>query len=125
MKVGIIGSGMVGSTSAYAIMMSKVANEIVLIDANQKRAIAEAQDIQHAMPFAHATNIYAGNYEKLKGAKIIVIAAGANQKPGETRLQLMDKNSSILRDIISQIANVAPKAILLIATNPVDILTHI
>ena len=66
MKVGIIGSGMVGSTSAYAIMMSKVANEIVLIDANQKRAIAEAQDIQHAIPFAHATNIYAGSYEHLK-----------------------------------------------------------
>jgi L-lactate dehydrogenase len=125
MKVGIIGSGMVGSTSAYAIMMSKVANEIVLLDANHKRAIAEAEDIQHAIPFAHATNIYAGNYENLNGAKIIVIAAGASQKPGETRLQLMDKNSSILRDIISQIANVAPKAILLIATNPVDILTHI
>ena len=125
MKVGIIGSGMVGSTSAYAIMMSKVASEIVLLDANNKRAIAEAEDIQHAIPFAHATNIYAGNYENLNDAKIIVIAAGASQKPGETRLQLMDKNSSILRDIISQIANVAPKAILLIATNPVDILTHI
>ena len=125
MKVGIIGSGMVGSTSAYAIMMSKVANEIVLIDTNQKRAIAEAQDIQHAIPFAHATNIYAGSYEHLKEANIIVIAAGASQKPGETRLQLMDKNSSILRDIISQIAKVAPEAILLIATNPVDILTHI
>ena len=88
MKVGIIGSGMVGSTSAYAIMMSKVANEIVLIDANNKRAIAEAQDIQHAMPFAHATNIYAGNYEHLKDAKIIVIAAGANQKPGETQFTI-------------------------------------
>ena len=125
MKIGIIGSGMVGSTAAYAIMMNKVANEIVLLDANHKRAIAEAQDIQHAIPFAHATNIYAGNYENLYDAKIIVIAAGANQKPGETRLQLMDKNSSILRDIISQIAKVAPKAILLIATNPVDILTHI
>lgn len=125
MKVGIIGSGMVGSTSAYAIMMSKVANEIILLDANNKRAIAEAQDIQHAIPFAHATNIYAGNYENLTDAKIIVIAAGASQKPGETRLQLMDKNSSILRDIISQVANVAPKAILLVATNPVDILTHI
>ncbi len=125
MKVGIIGSGMVGSTSAYAIMMSKVANEIVLLDANHKRAIAEAQDIQHAIPFAHATNIYAGTYTDLKDAKIVVIAAGANQKPGETRLQLMEKNSSILKDIISQIAEVTPEAILLIATNPVDILTHI
>lgn len=125
MKVGIIGSGMVGSTSAYAIMMNKVASEIVLLDANQNRAIAEAEDIKHAIPFAHATDVYAGSYENLKNAKIIVIAAGASQKPGETRLQLMDKNSAILRDIISKIAETAPNAILLIATNPVDILTHI
>lgn len=125
MKVGIIGSGMVGSTAAYAIMMSKVASEIVLLDANHNRAIAEAEDIKHAIPFAHATDVYAGSYENLKNAKIIVIAAGASQKPGETRLQLMDKNSAILRDIISKIAETAPNSILLIATNPVDILTHI
>lgn len=125
MKVGIIGSGMVGSTSAYAIMMNKVASEIVLLDANHNRAIAEAEDIKHAIPFAHATDVYAGSYENLKNAKIIVIAAGASQKPGETRLQLMEKNSAILRDIISKIAETAPNAILLIATNPVDILTHI
>lgn len=125
MKVGIIGSGMVGSTSAYAIMMSKVASEIVLVDVNTKRAEAEAEDIQHAIPFAHATNVYSGEYENLNDTKIVVIAAGANQQPGETRLQLMDKNSKILRDIISQISKFAPKAILLIATNPVDILTHL
>lgn len=125
MKVGIIGSGMVGATSAYAIMMKKAANEIVLIDSNPLRASAEAQDIQHAVPFAHATDIYAGSYNDLKDAKVVVIAAGASQKPGETRLMLMERNAAIMKSIISSVAEVAPKAILLIATNPVDIITHI
>ncbi len=125
MKVGIIGSGMVGATSAYAIMMRKAASDIVLIDANEKRAIAEAQDIMHAVPFAAATDIYAGSYKDLKDAKIVVIAAGASQKPGETRLMLMEKNAAIMRDIISKTAEVNPKAIFLVATNPVDVITHI
>jgi L-lactate dehydrogenase len=125
MKVGIIGSGMVGATSAYAIMMRKAASDIVLIDANQKRAIAEAQDIMHAVPFAAATDIYEGSYKDLKDAKVVVIAAGANQKPGETRLMLMEKNASIMKDIISHTAEVNPNVIFLVATNPVDIITHI
>ncbi len=125
MKVGIIGSGMVGATSAYAIMMRKAASEIVLIDANQKRAVAEAQDIMHAVPFAAATDIYAGNYDDLRDANVVVIAAGANQKPGETRLMLMEKNAAIMRDIISKTTAVAPDVIFLVATNPVDIITHI
>lgn len=125
MKVGIIGSGMVGATSAYAIMMRKAASDIVLIDANPKRAIAEAQDIMHAVPFFAATDIYAGNYQDLKDAKIVVIAAGANQKPGETRLMLMEKNASIMKEIISRTAEVNPDIIFLVATNPVDIITHI
>ncbi|HSL87792.1 MAG TPA: L-lactate dehydrogenase [Ignavibacteriaceae bacterium] len=125
MKVGIIGSGMVGATSAYAIMMRKAASDIVLIDANQKRAIAEAQDITHAVPFAAATDIFAGSYDDLKDAKVVVIAAGANQKPGETRLLLMEKNASIMKDIISHTAEVNPNVIFLVATNPVDIITHI
>lgn len=125
MKVGIIGSGMVGATSAYAIMMRKAASEIILLDANQKRAIAEAQDIMHAVPFTSATDIYPGGYEDLKNAKVVVIAAGASQKPGETRLMLMERNASIMRDIISQTAGVNPNAIFLVATNPVDIITHI
>lgn len=125
MKVGIIGSGMVGSTSAYAIMMRKAASDIVLIDANEKRAIAEAADIMHAVPFAAATDVYAGSYKDLKDAKIVVIAAGASQKPGETRLALMERNASIMKSIISSVAEVAPNAIFLIATNPVDIITHI
>ncbi len=125
MKVGIIGSGMVGATSAYAIMLRKAASDIVLIDKNHKRAEAEAQDIQHAVPFAHATDVFAGTYDDLADAKIIIIAAGANQKPGETRLMLMKRNTSILRDIISNVVKVNANPLFLIATNPVDIITHI
>ena len=125
MKVGIIGSGMVGATAAYAIMLRKAASNIVLIDANEKRAIAEAQDIMHAVPFAAATDIYAGSYDDLKDAKVVVIAAGASQKSGETRLILMEKNASIMRDIISKTASVNPNVLFLVATNPVDIITHI
>jgi len=125
MKVGIVGSGMVGATAAYAIMLRKAASEIVLIDSNEKRAIAEAQDIMHAVPFAAAADIYSGSYKDLKDAKIVVIAAGASQKPGETRLMLMEKNASIMRDIISKTASVNPDVLFLVATNPVDIITHI
>ena len=116
---------MVGATSAFAIMMRKAAGEIVLIDANENRAIAEAEDIRHAVPFVHATNVYAGFYKDLKDAKIVVIAAGASQKPGESRLILMERNAAIFKDILSKVVIVAPEAIFLIATNPVDIITHI
>lgn len=125
MKVGIIGSGMVGATSAYAIMLRKAASDIVLIDINKKRAIAEAQDILHAVPFASAANIYAGDYKDLKDVKIVIITAGASQKPGETRLQLMERNASIMSDIISNVVKYNPNPVFLIATNPVDIITHI
>jgi L-lactate dehydrogenase len=125
MKVGIIGSGMVGATSAYAIMLRKAASDIVLIDINKKRAIAEAQDILHAVPFASATDIIAGDYEDLKDAKIVIITAGASQKPGETRMQLMERNAAIMHDIISNVVKYNPNPVFLIATNPVDIITHI
>jgi L-lactate dehydrogenase len=106
-------------------MLRKAASDIVLIDANEKRAIAEAQDIMHAVPFAAATDVYAGSYEDLKVAKVVIIAAGASQKPGETRLMLMEKNAAIMRDIISKTVSVNPNVIFLVATNPVDIITHI
>lgn len=125
MKVGIIGSGFVGATAAYAIMMRKSASDIILVDINEKRSIAEAQNIMHAVPFAEPVDVYAGTYQDLKDSKVIVIAAGASQKPGETRLELMERNASIMKDIISKIAEVNQKAILLVATNPVDIITHI
>ena len=116
---------MVGATTAYAIMLRKAASDIVLIDANEKRAFAEAQDIMHAVPFASATDVYAGTYEDLKDSNIVVIAAGANQKPGESRLMLMEKNAAIMRDIISRTASVNPNVIFLVSTNPVDIITNI
>ena len=125
MKVGIIGSGMVGATAAYAIMLRKAASDIVLVDVDKKRAIAEAQDIQHAVPFVHSTDVFAGGYEDLAGAKIVVIAAGASQKPGESRMALMQRNARIMRDIISNVVEYNPGPIFLIATNPVDVITHI
>jgi len=124
MKVGVIGNGLVGSTAAYAIVMRRAAGEIVMIDANKERSIAEAADILHAVPFIQATDIYAGDYEDLKGAKAIIIAAGAAQKPGESRLMLLERNAIILHKIISNAIKFAPDAIFLIATNPVDIITH-
>jgi len=124
MKLGIIGSGMVGSTAAYAVVMRKAAGEIVLVDANKDRAIAEAADIIHAVPFSHETDVYAGNYDDLKDCNVIVIAAGATQKPGETRLSLMERNVKILDGILSKTSVVAPDAVYLVATNPVDIITN-
>jgi len=125
MKVGIIGNGLVGSTAAYALVMRKAANEIVLIDASEKRSIAEAADIQHAVPFIQATDIYHGSYEDLKGSRVVVIAAGVSQKPGETRLMLLERNAVILKSIIPNVIKYAPDTIFLIATNPVDIITHL
>jgi L-lactate dehydrogenase len=125
MKVGIIGSGLVGSTAAFSIMMQNAANEIILIDKNHQRAKAEADDILHASPFAHPVNIYAGDYADLSNSDLVVITAGASQKPGQTRLDLLNKNAAIIKDIVGKILEQAPGAILLIATNPVDAMTHL
>lgn len=125
MKVGIIGTGMVGATAAYAMVLRGVGREIVLIDRNLQRAEAEANDILHAAPFTNDIDIYAGDYADLKGARVVVITAGVAQKPGETRLQLLEKNAAILKAIIANIYAVAPEAILVMTTNPVDVMTHI
>lgn len=125
MKVGIVGSGLVGSTAAFSVMMRNAANEIVLIDKNHKRAKAEADDIRHASPFVHPVNIYAGVYDDLADARVVVITAGVSQKPGQTRLDLIKTNALILRDIIGKVLKQAPDAILVIATNPVDPMTHL
>jgi L-lactate dehydrogenase len=125
MKVGIIGNGLVGSTAAYAIVLLKAANEVVLIDLDKKRSIAEAADIQHALPFVSASDVYSGSYEDLTGCKIIVHAAGVNQKIGETRLMLMERNARVSREVITNSLKYAPGAIFLIATNPVDLITHL
>jgi L-lactate dehydrogenase len=125
MKIGIVGSGFVGSTAAYAMVMNGVGREIVLIDKFRERAEAEADDIFHAVPFAHPLNVHAGDYADLAGARVVIMAAGVNQKPGETRLQLLERNFAIFREVIPQIFANAPDAVLVVATNPVDVMTHI
>ena len=123
-RVAIVGMGNVGSTFAYALLLSGQAAEIVLIDENRAKAEGEAMDLNHAVPFAHPTRIWAGEYADCADATVTVIAAGAGQKPGQTRLDLVKKNADIFRQIIPEIAGHNPNGILLIATNPVDVLTQ-
>ena len=125
MKVGIVGCGMVGATSAYALVMSGVGREIVLVDINRARAEAEANDIYHAVPFAHPLTVRAGEYADLEQARVVVIAGGVAQKPGETRLQLLQRNADVFRQIVPSVLRVAPDAVLLVVTNPVDVMTHL
>ena len=125
MKVGIIGAGSVGSAAAFSLMMTGVAHKVVLIDMNEKKAQAEAMDIAHAAPFGHAGKIKAGTYEDLEGCGIVIVTAGANQKPGETRIDLLGRNVKIFESIIPQVAKYAPESILLITANPADIMTEV
>ncbi|MBQ1517680.1 MAG: L-lactate dehydrogenase [Clostridia bacterium] len=123
-KAAIIGCGFVGSASAFALMESGLFSEIVLIDADKNKAEGEALDISHGLPFAKPMQIYAGDYENLSDAAVIIVTAGAGQKPGETRLDLVKKNVGIFKSIIPQIAEYNKEGILLIVANPVDILTY-
>jgi L-lactate dehydrogenase len=125
MKTGIVGSGFVGSTAAYALVMRGVGRRLVLVDQNKARAEAEADDILHAVPFAHPLEITAGDYSELADCKVVVVSAGVGQKPGETRLELLGRNAKVFEQVIPSILQYAPQAILLIATNPVDVMTHI
>jgi L-lactate dehydrogenase len=124
MKVGIVGCGMVGSASAYALVMSGVGREIVLVDQNSARAEAEANDISHAVPFAHPLAVRAGGYPELVGARVVVIAGGVAQKQGETRLHLLRRNAEVFHQIVPSVLRHAPDAVLLVVSNPVDIMTH-
>mgnify|MGYP001626223884 FL=1 len=125
MKIGIVGSGFVGSTAAYAMVLQGVGSEFVLVDINRRLADAHARDILHATPFAHPARVVAGDYEAVKGADIVVVSAGVAQRPGETRLQLLGRNAEVFAEVIPKICEHAPDAILLIATNPVDIMTQV
>ncbi len=125
MKVGIVGCGFVGSTAAYAMVMNGVGREIVLVDANTARAAAEADDIFHAVPFANPLQVRDGGYADLKGSRVVVLTAGVNQKPGETRLQLLARNGAIFREIVPKVLDQTPGAVLIVATNPVDVMTHL
>ncbi len=123
-KVGIVGCGFVGSATAFALMQSGLFSEIVMIDADRNKAEGEALDISHGVPFSKPVDIHAGDYDDVADASIIIITAGAGQKPGETRLDLVKKNVGIFKSIIPEIAKRNYKGILLIVANPVDILTY-
>ena len=123
-KAAIIGCGFVGSASAFALMQSGLFSKIVLIDSDKNRAEGEALDISHGLPFAKPMQIYAGGYENISDASIIIITAGAGQKPGETRLDLVKKNVGIFKSIVPEIVKYNKEAILLVVANPVDILTY-
>lgn len=124
-RIAIVGLGNVGASFAYALLFRGLASEIVLIDVNRAKAEGEAMDLNHAMPFTHATKIWAGDYADCAGAAVTVVTAGAAQKPGETRLDLVNKNARIFSSIIPEVVKHNPEGILLIATNPVDVLTYL
>lgn len=125
MKIGVVGAGMVGAAAANALVLRGVGSEVVLVDLNMKRAQAEADDILHAVPFAHPLRVRAGSYENLDDSRVVIITAGVAQRPGETRLQLLERNANVFRQVVPEILKNAPDTILLVATNPVDIMTHL
>lgn len=123
-RIVVIGAGHVGATFAYALLLSGLAAEIVLVDKDYERALGEAMDLNHAMPFTRPALVRAGELADCEGAAITVMAAGANQKPGETRLDLVRRNADVLRAVVPEVAKCNPGGIILIATNPVDVLTY-
>jgi L-lactate dehydrogenase len=124
-KIAIVGgAGAVGASAAYALMISGLASEIVLVDVNTRRAEGEAMDMMHGAAFVRPVTVRAGGYADCAGALIVVITAGAAQKPGESRLDLVRKNTEIFRSMIPQIAAAAPNTLLLVVANPVDVLTY-
>ena len=124
-KAAVIGCGFVGSATAFTLMQSKLFSELVLLDVNREKADGEAMDISHGVPFAAPMKIYAGDYDDVADAAIIIVTAGANQKPDETRLDLVHRNVEIYKSIIPEIASRNFGGILLIVSNPVDILTYV
>jgi L-lactate dehydrogenase len=123
-RVAVIGAGNVGATFAFNLLLSGLAAEIVLVDANHKKAEGEAMDLNHAAPMSNPVRVQAGDYKDCAGAAITVITAGANQKPGESRLDLATRNAGIFREIVPQVVEHNPDTILLVATNPVDVLSY-
>jgi L-lactate dehydrogenase len=121
----IVGAGQVGSTFAYAMLLEGVVGEIVLIDLNRERAEGEAMDLNHAVPLSHSIRIWVGDYSDCAGADIVMIAAGVSQRRGESRLELLQRNASIFREIVPQITAHNQDGILLVATNPVDVLSYV
>jgi L-lactate dehydrogenase len=125
MKVGIVGSGMVGSAAGYALCLLGGTSEIAFVDRDEDLAVAQAEDISHAVPFVHPCRVSAGSYDELAGAEIVILAAGVPQKPGESRLSLLTRNANVFSDVVGRAKDAAPGALLIVASNPVDIMTEI
>ena len=123
-KAAVIGCGFVGSSIAFSLMQRGLYSELVLIDANQAKAEGEAMDLSHGLPYAASMQIYAGTYDDVADCAMVILTAGANQKPGETRLDLIDKNVAILKSIIPELTKRLFQGILLVVSNPVDVLTY-
>lgn len=123
-KCAVIGCGFVGATTAFSLMQSELFSSMVLIDVDLRKAEGEAADLNHGLPFHAPMEIYAGDYDDLVDASLIILTAGAAQKPGETRLDLLERNTRIFRSIVSEIVKYNDSAILLVVTNPVDVLTY-
>lgn len=123
-RVAVVGTGNVGSTFAYSLLLSGLASEIVLLDANQRKAEGEAMDLNHAAPLAQSARVWVGDYADCAGAAVTVISAGAAQKPGESRLDLAARNVAIFRQIVPHVVEHNPGGIILVATNPVDVLSY-
>lgn len=122
-RVAVVGAGHVGATFAFALLLSGVASDIVLVDADAARAEGEAMDLDHAIPYGRPARVHAGGLEACAGADVVVLTAGAGQRPGETRLDLAGRNAAIFRGLVPEIARHVPDAVLVVATNPVDVLT--
>ncbi|KPQ14287.1 MAG: L-lactate dehydrogenase Ldh [Rhodobacteraceae bacterium HLUCCO18] len=125
MKVAIIGAGMVGSAAGFALILKGIAKELVLVDIDEARARAEAEDIAHAVPFSAPAVVRHGGYAEIAGSGVVILACGVSQKPGETRLALLERNAEVFRAVVGEVMAVCPDAVLLIASNPVDIMGQI
>ena len=125
MKIGIVGAGAVGSAAAFAMVLRDAGNEVVLVDRDSGLAIAQAHDILHAVPFASATTVRAGDYSELEDAKLVILTAGVSQKPGESRLDLLARNVAVFAEIVPATLRAAPDAVLLVASNPVDVMAQV
>jgi L-lactate dehydrogenase len=124
-RIAVVGAGAVGSTIAYAVMLRGLVHEIVLVDAVPNKAEAEAKDLTHGSMFVPSVEVTAGTLEDCRGSTVVVVTAGAKQKPGQTRLQLVETNAALFRELVPRILAAAPEALLLVVSNPVDVLTHL
>jgi L-lactate dehydrogenase len=125
MKVGIVGSGLVGATAAYSLVMRGIGREVVLVDQDTLRAEAEAADIRHAVPFSHPLEVRAGRYEDLRHSRVVLLCAGVGTKVGGSRLELLSRNARVFREIVPRVLAEVPDAVIVVATNPVDVMTHL